>query len=221
MGVLDVFHAAKGAAAVFFLPGFGEGIEVVVLAEVMICGDVEAAGAGGGVLDDVVERGLHHVNHAVDEGADGEILARAGFHLAGILFQQAFVKIAESFLAGGIPVEFTDVADERGERGGFLDEGAGVGVDFLHEAGAMAAEVDEGDFVEFQPLGGAFLFEVSPAVAFGDLVLGAGFLCHLEEQDVGELGDVLVIGDAVVLEDVAEVPEFLDDVVGHEENDEW
>ena len=66
-------------------------------------GDVETAGAGGGVLDDVVERGLHHVDHAVDEGADGEVLARAGFHFAGVFFQQAFVEIAESFRVGRFP----------------------------------------------------------------------------------------------------------------------
>jgi hypothetical protein len=46
------------------------------------------------------------------------------------------------------------------------------------------------------------------------LVFGAGFLGHLEEQQVGQFGDVLVIGDAVVFEEVAEVPEFADDVVG-------
>jgi hypothetical protein len=33
------------------------------------------------------------------------------------------------------------------------------------------------------------------------------------EQEVGQLGAVLVVGDAIVLEDVAEVPELGDDVV--------
>jgi hypothetical protein len=56
--------------------------------------------------------------------------------------------------------------------------------------------------------------QVRPAVALRDLVLGAGFLRHLEEEDVGQLRDVLMVGDPVVLEDVAEVPELLDDVVG-------
>ena len=43
----------------------------------------------------------------------------------------------------------------------------------------------------------------------------SAFLGHLEKQDVGEFGDVLMIGNPVVLEDVAEVPELGDDVVGH------
>jgi len=90
-----------------------------------------------------------------------------------------------------------------------------IGEDFLHEPGAFAAEVDEGELVELESVGSGLGFEVGPAVALRDLVLGAGFLGHLEEEDVGELGDVVVVGHAVVFEDVAEVPEFLDDVVGH------
>ena len=77
----------------------------------------------------------------------------------------------------------------------------------------MAAEVDQRELVGLQPVGRGLGFEVVPAVAGGDLVFGAGFLGHLEEQQVGQLGDVLVVGDPVVLEDVAEVPEPGDDVV--------
>ena len=51
-------------------------------------------------------------------------------------------------------------------------------------------------------------------MALRELVLRAGLLRHLEEEQVGQLGDVLVVGDAVVPEDVAEVPELGDDVGG-------
>ena len=44
--------------------------------------------------------------------------------------------------------------------------------------------------------------------------LGLVLVRHLEEQQEHQLGDVLAVGDAVVAQDVAEVPEFLDDVVG-------
>lgn len=47
----------------------------------------------------------------------------------------------------------------------------------------------------------------------GGLLVG-----HFEEQQVGELFDVVAIADAIVAEDVAVVPEFLDDgggFVGH------
>ncbi len=47
-----------------------------------------------------------------------------------------------------------------------------------------------------------------------ELVGGARLLGHLEEEQVGELGDVLVVRDAVVAQDVAERPEALDDFLG-------
>ncbi len=37
---------------------------------------------------------------------------------------------------------------------------------------------------------------------------------HFEEEQVGKLLDVVAVGHAVVAQDVAVVPEFLDDVLG-------
>jgi hypothetical protein len=58
-----------------------------------------------------------------------------------------------------------------------------------------------------------------PTVVLGNDGFGFRLLGHFEEEQVGELGDVVGILDAIVAEDVAEVPEFLDDVEGggHEE----
>jgi len=81
--------------------------------------------------------------------------------------------------------------------------------------GAVRAEVDEGELVELEAVRRGLGLQIRPAVASGDLGFGVGLLRHLEEEQVGELGDVLMVGHAVVLEDVAEVPEFADDVVGH------
>jgi hypothetical protein len=38
------------------------------------------------------------------------------------------------------------------------------------------------------------------------------FVLHLDEEQQHQLGDVVAVVDAVVAQDVAEVPEFLDDV---------
>jgi hypothetical protein len=37
--------------------------------------------------------------------------------------------------------------------------------------------------------------------------------CHLEEEQVGELLDVVAVGEAVVAEDIAVVPELLDNLL--------
>ena len=114
-----------------------------MLAQVAVGGDEEAAGTGRRVLDDVVECRLHHRDHAVDQRSWREVLAGAGFLLVGVLLQQPFVEIAEPFLPCAVPVELVDLGHQRGERGRFLDEGTGVGEDLLHEARAVAAEVDQ------------------------------------------------------------------------------
>jgi hypothetical protein len=42
------------------------------------------------------------------------------------------------------------------------------------------------------------------------------FVHHLDEQQQHQLGDVIAVIDAVVAQDVAQVPQFLNDVVaGH------
>ena len=209
-----MFHAVKGAVAVFALLSLGQCVEVVVGAQVMVGGDQEAAGAGGRVLDDVVQRGFHHRHHAVDQRARREVLAGAGFLFVGVLFQQAFVQVAQVFAVHAVPVELVDLGYQRGEGGGLFDEAAGVGEDFLHQRRAVAAQMDQQYFVELQPIRRGPDFQIGPAIACRELIFGAGFLGHLEEEQIGQLGDVLVIGDAVILEDVAEVPELGDDVGG-------
>ena len=114
----------------------------------------------------------------------------------------------------GIKLINVDLGHQGGEGGGLADEGAGVGEDLLHQAGAVGAEMDEQDLVELQPIRGGPGLQVGPAVVRRELVLGARLLGHLEEQQVGQLGDVLVVGDPVIFQDVTEVPELGDDVVG-------
>jgi hypothetical protein len=57
-------------------------------------------------------------------------------------------------------------------------------------------------------------FKIAPAVTLGNLALLVGFLRHFQKEQESQFGDVFVVVDAVVLEDVADIPEFLDDVLG-------
>ena len=61
------------------------------------------------------------------------------------------------------------------------------------------------------------LDEIRPIVLLGhrtSLVVGrpGALVGHLEEQQISELLDVITVRHAVVAQDVAVVPEFLDDV---------
>ncbi len=214
VSILNMFHAVKGAVAVFTLLSFGEFVEVVMGTQVMIGGNQETAGAGGRVLNDVVERGFHNPHHAVDQRARRKVLAGAGFLFVGVFLQQAFVKVAQVFAVHAVPVDLVDLGHQRGKGGGLFDEAAGVGEDFLHQRRAVAAKMDKQYLVELQPIRCGPDFQIGPAMVCRELIFGAGFLGHLEEEQIGQFGDVLMISDAVILEDVAEVPELGDDVGG-------
>ena len=217
VGVVDEFAAGEGFfdLEVRFVDG-----EVVVVvrgvAHGLRGGDHEAERAAGGVVAALAGLGLYEARHDVDEDARGEVLARAGFLFAGVFLKESFVEAAEAFLLGGEPVELVDARDDFLEVLRLGDVGRGAGVDFAHAAGGLGAEAVEELFVVVLEVEAFAVFEGVPAVGGGDGVLGVGFLRHLEEEDVGELGDVLVVGDAVVPEDVAEVPELgYDFLVGH------
>ena len=65
-----------------------------MLAHVAVGRDEETSGAGSGILNDIIQGGLHDSDHAVDQRTRSEVLAGAGFFFVGVLFQQAFVKVA-------------------------------------------------------------------------------------------------------------------------------
>jgi hypothetical protein len=136
------------------------------------------------------------------------------FFLVRVLLEQALVEVAQALGLRAVPIELVELGDQRRQRRRLLDERAGVAEDLLHQRRAVRAEVNQRQLVVLEAVGRGLLLEIVPAVALGDLLLGARLLRHLEEEQVGELGDVLVVRDPVVLEDVAEVPELLDDVVG-------
>lgn len=206
MRVLHMLHAVERAVAVFALLLLGPFVEVAMLADVIVGDDQKAARSRRRVLNKVRDIRLHYRDHRFDQRPRREVLARAGFFLVGVFLQQAFVQIAEVFAVHAIPVEFVDFRHQRRQRDRFADEAAGVGKDFLHQRRAVTAQVNQQHFVEFQPVGRGLRFQIAPALAIGQLILDAGFLGHFEEQEIGQFGHVLVIGDAVILEDVAQVP---------------
>ena len=77
----------------------------------------------------------------------------------------------------------------------------------MHQQGAI-----EGELVN-----ALLTLQIVPAIASRELLLGPRFLGHLEEQQKRQLGDVLVIRDAIVAQDMAEVPKPGNDVLsgGH------
>lgn len=77
----------------------------------------------------------------------------------------------------------------------------------------MTSEVNQRLAVEIQPLGGGFGLQVIPAIPGWQLFLRPGLFRHLQKEQVGQFGDVLVIRDAIILEYIAQIPQFGNDVM--------
>ena len=189
-------------------------VQVVVVEDVVVRGQEEAPRARGRVHNGHARLRAHDFHDGLDEGPRGEVLARARFHVLGVLFQQALVNGALDVHTHACPGFAVDEVDEAPQLGGVLDLVLGLAEDAANEAAAVAQFGENGAVVGFQ-------FRAFQAAQAGPVVRernGAGFaqelgalVVHLEEEEVGELFQVVAIGDAVVPQNVAVVPDALDD----------
>jgi hypothetical protein len=93
-----------------------------MLGQVIMRRQQEAARAAGGIADGLARLRGHHVHHGGDERARREVLARAAFHVLGVLLQQAFVGIALHVGGQAGPLLLVDqVHDQPPQLGRVLD----------------------------------------------------------------------------------------------------
>jgi hypothetical protein len=105
--------------------------------------------------------------------------------------------------------------DELVEVHGLADEGRGVGEDRLHGAVEMLLRVTqrrEDRAIKAKLLDAFGRGEVLPAHARWDAVLALQLGHHLEEQQVGQLGDVLLVSDAVFAQQGAKPPKLVHEI---------
>ena len=219
-GAGDQLHANEGVVALELALALGQVVEVVgAFFDGAVGRNQKAAGACGGVLHGFARLGLDDLDDGVNQRARGEVLACAAFGFAGVLLQQAFVQIAQAVALGAEPVNAVQAFDELLEVARLLQAGLRVGVDGGNEGVGALAELEQRFFVVQQQVHAAAPRELAPAGVVGQLVLvqhaafGA-FVLHFDEEQQHQLGDVVAVVDAVVAQHVAQVPEFLDDVLG-------
>jgi hypothetical protein len=102
--------------------------------------------------------------------------------------------------------------------GGVLDLVLGFAKNDAEDA-RLFAEIFEGVAVVSFERDAVELDEAGPVVIFGGsgllVIRRAGpLVVHLEEEKISELLDVVTVGDAVVAEQIAVVPDFVDEVGG-------
>lgn len=85
------FPAAQGAGIkeLFLLP-----VQFVVLGDVVVGRQQEAAGAAGRIADRLTGSGRHHLYHGLDQRPGGKVLPGAAFGVLGVLLQQPLVGVS-------------------------------------------------------------------------------------------------------------------------------
>ena len=109
-----------------------------------------------------------------------------------------------------------EIDDEAAEVGGVLDFVLGFAEDDAEDARLLAEVLEriavvalERDAVDFH--------EAGQVVVLGDggpVVVGrtGALVVHFEEEEIGELLDVIAVRDAVIAEKIAVVPDFGDEI---------
>ena len=224
-------HGAEARRAVHNLPAV-QGVALqplplvpvhgrVMVTDVVVGRQQEAAGAAGRVADGVVGAGAHHVHDGPDQRARREVLPGAGLHVLGVALQQRLVGVALHVGAELQPVLAVDeLPHQPGQHGRFLDSVLGLAEDDAQGAGLLAQRLQGAAVVGLQ-LGAVEGQQVGPAAALGDgrrpvvrqqgVGRAAALVHHLEEDEVGELLQVVAVGQPGVAQDVAVVPELLPD----------
>jgi len=198
-------------------------VKGVVLGEVIVGGEQEAAGAAGGIADGLARLRGDHVHHGGDERSRGEVLARAALHVLGVLLQEALVGVALDIGGEAGPLFLVDqVHDEAAELGRVLDLVLRLAEDDAEHARALAELLQHVAVMDLQ-LVAVLGQQGGPVLALGD---GGGLVerrtrllvRHFQEQEEGQLLDVIAVGQTVIPQDAAVVPEFLNECgwVGHD-----
>ena len=178
-----------------------------------VCPQEESAGAARGVADAVVRLGPHHLDDGVDERTGREVLARSPGALLGGLLDQALIRIAREICVIAHPLVLVDeFLDELFQLGGRLDAVASL-VEHHAEhvlAGAQRRQAlavvifEVGTRAAQQRL--PVVLDRNDAVASEHHVLLIG---HLQEQQIRELLQVVAVGQTVIAQHIAEIPQLL------------
>ena len=189
----------------------------VVLHHIVVRRQQKAAGAAGRVGDGLAGPGRHDIDDGLDQRTRREVLARAGLGVLRVLLQQALVGVALHIGAHRHPGFLVDqVHDQPPQFGRVLEFVLRLAED-QPEQTLLLAQLLQGVAVVVEkvvavPPQQARTSHSPPAPGFpGCRAALAALVGHLQEQQIGELLDVVAVAHAVVAQDVAVVPEFLDD----------
>ena len=188
---------------------------------VVVSRQQEASCAAGGVADGGARLRAHDVHDGLNQRTRREVLPCAGLHVLRVALQQRLIGIALHVGAKGQPILAVDeLPDQPGEHSRLLDLVLGL-AEYDAERAGLAGQGFEYVAVVGLQLVAVPRHQAGPTVAFGDrwrLIVrqqgvgrAAPLVHHLEEDEVGELLQVVAVGQTGVPQDVAVVPQLLAD----------
>ena len=189
--------------------------EVVRVGDEIVGAQEEPAGAARGVCDALARLRPHALDHGADQSARREVLARARLGIFGVALQQVLVDVALDVRAEGDPVGIVHHVDEAVELRRVLNLVLRLGEDLSQHPLPGAEFAQQRDVVSFE-VRASLGFQALPAVLVGNAhvaVVGrlAVLVGHLEEDEIGELLQVVAVAHPVVAQGGAEAPDSGDD----------
>ncbi len=186
-----------------------------VISDVVVRGEQKAPRATGRIADRLSRLGCHHIDHGGDEGTRGKVLSGTTLYVSGILLEEPLVGVTLDIDFEARPLLLVDQVDNQAaELGRVLDFVLSFAEDDAEHPWTLA------EFFQRVPVVGLQIIPVEPDQGFPvesgwdrrGLVEGRLRLLirHLEKEEEGQLLDIVPIGEAVIPEDVAVVPELLD-----------
>lgn len=212
-GALDEFLAIVDG---FFDPAGDVALEGAALGcvhEPFIGGDEETARAASGIADREVwpnaRIGFHAADDGLDQDARREILAGAFLPFAGGFFEQALIRLRLYVHIKAGPIGFRNETDQTLEINGIVEAVLALGVNVAENA-RLLTELAKQIGIVIDQFRTGFLGEGWPVASLGQF--DAALIGHFDEEQIGDLLNVVAIIHAIVSKRVAETPEFLDDV---------
>ena len=186
------------------------------IGQVVVDRQEKSAGAAGRIADRHLRLGPHHIDHRRDQRTRRKILSRPAFHVRRVLLQQPFIGVALHVGGQRSPLFLVDqIDDQPPELRRVLNLVLRLAEDDAEHALLFAERLQQMAIMNFQLV--AVLGEqAGPVEAFGNgrtfverrLAL---FIGHLEKEQKRQLLDVVAVRQPVIAQDVAVVPEFLDE----------
>ena len=192
----------------------GQGV-VVGIGEEFLSRQEEAAAAAAGIGDGLAGFGAEALDHGLDEGPGGEVLACAGLDILCVFLEEAFVDLALDVGGHGDPLFLVDHLHHPVEDGGVADFVGGL-LEYLAQQTVLLTQLFQGGLVLFFQLCAFQTVHILPGVACGDAGLffvgRLGILIgHFQKDEVSKLFQIISIGNAVIPEGIAQAPDLGDD----------